>query len=668
MADETLKLGVDVDDASLQRAKKRLHDIEQEQAKLSREFLEGARASDEYAREMGKLAREQKQLEKVVDAVTGEFTAQAKAEKEAAENAKLLAKEQAKLASLPDVDTRADRFDRTSRDVALAGDFASGSSQVGQAAEDLGLKGAGKAGAIGTAVGDLVEGVPRLVESAKALPQTFSAAAQAMGTSKVALGALAGGLVGLGIALQLATAQAEKQRKAAQEQLDAQRQASEFAATATREELQVEIDAARQRQQLAQENAQLAVEQQAEARRQFTEATSAETTQVAELAARIHLGAGEFEALRQNVEATKNTSAAAGVEVRTLEQALASGATAANDAAEAERRLADERTQGVLNTAEQAGDLERARQQASEQSREENQRRAQDLENERKALQLQLDSLKASGETSEAVANQIKSLETQISNLGAQADVFKNATGKAADSVSGAASKMEKAASRTDSASSRISSRSESRSSRQRVSSGKTIGGMFTGGAARDAAGDSDKNAVDDARQKQQEIEQQYQDSLLEAQIDFNREREKEARRAEFELAKIGREAKRAEEDATRERNFAAAADVRESAADQKQDLKDQLKFEQREREIAYRNQQDDLRRTQQNQLRELQNSLQQRGQMEATFMQNSVNVWQQYFQRLAGMQSKAAGGSGSAQSPGGNQSLSMNSLSYIQG
>jgi hypothetical protein len=92
------------------------------------------------------------------------------------------------------------------------------------------------------------------------------------------------------------------------------------------------------------------------------------------------------------------------------------------------------------------------------------------------------------------------------------------------------------------------------------------------------------------------------------------------------------------------------------------------LKFEQREREIAYRHQQDDLRRTQQNQLRDLQNSLQQRGQMEATFMQNSVNVWQQYFQRLAGMQSKAAGGSGSAQSSGGNQSLSMNSLGYIQG
>jgi tetrahydromethanopterin S-methyltransferase subunit G len=643
VADESLKLGVDVDEASLNRAKKRLEDIEKAQTDLRNSFLRGEKDADAFGKELGNLEKEARSLNKALDA----------------------------LEQPREIDVKTDRFDRTSRDVALAGDFASGSSQVGQGAEDLGLKGAGKAGAIGTAVGDLVEGVPRLVESAKALPQTFSAAAQAMGTSKIALGALAGGLVGLGIALQLATAQAEKQRKAAQEQLDAQRQASEFAATATREELQVELDAARRRQQLAQENAQLAVEQQAEARRQLTEATSAETTQVAELAARLHLGAGEFEALRQNVEATKNTSAAAGVEVRSLEQALASGVTAANDAAEAERQLAAERTQGILNEAAQAGELEATRLRLTDATREQIDTELQGLEVRKASLEAELASLQASGDTSEEVQNRIKQLTESIDFLGEQATQLEGLRSSAKTDKQVEAEKKLAAAREETSRASDKASQSETssrRESRQRVSSGKTIGGMFTGGAARDAAGDSDKNAVDDARQKQQEIEQQYQDSLLEAQTDFNREREKEARRAEFELVKIGREAKRAEEDATRERNFAAAADVRENAADQKQDLKDQLKFEQREREIAYRHQQDDLRRTQQNQLRDLQNSLQQRGQMEATFMQNSVNVWQQYFQRLAGMQSKAAGGSGSAQSTGGNQSLSMNSLSYIQG
>jgi hypothetical protein len=59
-----------------------------------------------------------------------------------------------------------------------------------------------------------------------------------MGTSKVALGGLVVGLAGLGIALQLAAAQAEKQRKSAQDQLDAQRQANEFVATATREQVE----------------------------------------------------------------------------------------------------------------------------------------------------------------------------------------------------------------------------------------------------------------------------------------------------------------------------------------------------------------------------------------------------------------------------------------------
>lgn len=637
MADENLKLGVDVDDASLQRAKKRLADIAQEQEKLRNEFLRGERNADSFAKELGNLEKEARSLNKALDA----------------------------LEQPRNIDVRTDNFDRTSKDVSLAGDTESGLRTVGGAIGAFGGGGAESAIGKGAELFAVVEALPRLKEAAAGMPATINAAGAALGTSGAgfigAMGIAAVAIGAVALAFKKFNDDAKKQADELNAVVDARRGvAQDVAGGLGSDEATTRIDEINRQREA---EAALLAELQA--------AYDANITSQNALAEGVLRLTPQEQALADQIKSSEAAIQGYNAEQQSLQTALERGALAANDAANAERELAAERTQGVLTDAAQAGELEATKLRLADATREQIDAELQGLEVRKASLEAELASLQASGDTSEEVQNRIKQLTESIGFLGEQATQLEGLRSSAKTDKQVEAEKKLAAAREETSRASDKASQSETssrRESRQRVSSGKTIGGLFTGGAARDAAGDSDKNAVDDARKKQQEIEQQYQDSLLEAQLAFNREQEKEARRAEFELAKIGREAKRAEEDATRERNFAAAADVRESAADQKQDLKDQLKFEQREREIAYRNQQDDLRRTQQNQLRDLQNSLQQRGQMEATFMQNSVNVWQQYFQRLAGMQSKAAGGSGSAQSAGGNQSLSMNSLSYIQG
>lgn len=632
MADESLKLGVDVDEASLNRAKKRLQDIEQAQTDLRNAFLRGEKDADGFAKELANLEKEAKSLNKALDA----------------------------LEQPREIDVKTDKFDRTSKDVSLAGDAESGLRTIGGGIGAFGGSGAESAIGKGAELFATIEAVPRIKEAFAGMPQTINAAGAALGTSGAgfigALGITAIAVGAVALAFKKFSDDAKKQADELNAVVDARRGvAQDVAGGLGSDEANTRIEEInRQREAEAALLADL---------KQKYDENIASQNALAEGVLRL---TPQEQALADQIKTSEAAIQGYNAEQQSLQTALESGALAANDAANAERELAAERTQGILSEAAQAGELEATKLRLADATQEQINAELQGLEVRKAALEAELAALQANSDGSEEVQNRIKQLTESIGFLGEQTDALNQLRSSAkTDKQVEAEKKLAAARDETARASgSAADSETSSRRSRQRVTSGATIGGLFSPRGA-DASQGSAQNEAENAQQKAQEIEQQYQDSLLEAQIDFNREREKEARRAEFELAKIGKEAKRAEQDATRERNFSAAADVRENAAEQKQDLKDQLKFEQREREIAYRNQQDDLRRTQQNQLRDLQNSLQQKNQMEASFMQNSLNVWQQYFQRLAGMQSKAAGGS--TQSSGGNQSLSMNSLSYIQ-
>lgn len=659
--DVRIAIGYDLDEASVSSAERALSGTDKTIADIGKEAKKGSREIGLFARAQANAAKSGKQAAASSHDVADALREEAKAAQQAANE---LEERNRKLQ-----EAQSERFDQTSRDVALAGDVESNLRTVGGTLGAFG--GAGAEGAIGKGaeIFAVVEALPRLKEAAAGLPQTFGAAATAMGTSKAALGGFIGGLAALGIAMQLATAQAERQRAAAQGQLDAQREVLDFVSTATSEQVEAELEAARRRREAQVEADRFAQKQLEYARQQLSENFGEIGGIGVEAAAALKLGAGEIEALRLNAAAAGDTLDATNIEIATLENALASGATAANDAAQAERDLAAERTQGILDAAQQEGELIRARQEAAKMTREENQQRAKQLADEQERLRGELAVLQNSGDTSEDVARRIEALTQQIANLGQQADVFKNATGKAAEGVASAASNIEKSAAKAAQSEASASSRFERRradSARSQTSSFSFADALGIGARQSD-----DKTGADaeNKAEKLADINQQFLDDLHDASVDFHREEQQASRQAQDEQRRIRREGRRAEQEATRERNFAAAADAREAAQEQLDDLAEDQRIEQREREIALREQRADIRLNQERQLRDLHNANNQKRQMELNFQQGSLNGWAQYYNHLSQLQRRVTGGAGRQPAqPQQNTNSLFNQLSYIQG
>jgi len=133
---------------------------------------------------------------------------------------------------------------------------------------------------------------------------------------------------------------------------------------------------------------------------------------------------------------------------------IESGALALNDAAAAEKKLSEERTKSALAAAQLAGTLATTLAEASEfglGALESAQRqldelmgndvagageqavesRLRSIENQKKAIQAQITALQQSGVTTEAVTEQIAALTTQLTTLGAQANIVQDSLGAA---------------------------------------------------------------------------------------------------------------------------------------------------------------------------------------------------------------------------------------------
>lgn len=132
-----------------------------------------------------------------------------------------------------------------------------------------------------------------------------------------------------------------------------------------------------------------------------------------------------------------------------LTKALEDGSLAANDAAEAEKKLAEERTAAVLDQAAAAGQEEAARRKALDATEEQNQKRLDSIEDERAAIEAQLGVLQSSGDTSEKVSDQIAKLNGQLSSLGKESSFIKDtalAVSRARDAEKKSAKEAEDAA------------------------------------------------------------------------------------------------------------------------------------------------------------------------------------------------------------------------------
>ena len=113
-------------------------------------------------------------------------------------------------------------------------------------------------------------------------------------------------------------------------------------------------------------------------------------------------------------------------DIANLTKAQQDGSFAANDAAEAEKKLADERTKAVLSSADAAAKSLQAEQKALASTEEQNNARLAAIENEEDVVQKQIDVLTASGDTSEAVTEKIAALTSQLGLLGDETSFIKN--------------------------------------------------------------------------------------------------------------------------------------------------------------------------------------------------------------------------------------------------
>lgn len=149
------------------------------------------------------------------------------------------------------------------------------------------------------------------------------------------------------------------------------------------------------------------------------------------------------QALADQIEKSKEVYQSTEGDVQALTAALEDGSLAANDAAEAEKKLADERSKAALTAADSVGKELAARQKADDATGEQNQKRLDAIANEKEVLQAQIDSLNASGVTSEDVTAKIASLTEQLGLLGKESSYISD-TALAASKARDAEKKAQK--------------------------------------------------------------------------------------------------------------------------------------------------------------------------------------------------------------------------------
>lgn len=155
---------------------------------------------------------------------------------------------------------------------------------------------------------------------------------------------------------------------------------------------------------------------------------------------------GAEEGLSNSINNTSQDISDLQIQYDALTRGIESNETATADMKAAEEELAkqrDKEAQDILKQAQLAGQAVAAQKRALGATEEANLERLDSIEDEKAALQAQIDVLQVSGSTSEIVTEQIAQLNAQLGNLGSEAD-FINSTALAASRARDAEKKAAK--------------------------------------------------------------------------------------------------------------------------------------------------------------------------------------------------------------------------------
>jgi len=673
MADRNLTLGVEVDDASTNNAKKRLQELERAQERLAKAQTKYAGDSSKAAsairegieKRSKELTNEQKRLERALQQTSKAFIEQQSAAGRAAKGI-----EAAQSAS-------------TQR--------RGGVTAGGAGAERL------------RTIGRDIRGLPSVqVPGIGIGTDTFGRAAEVAGRLGVSIGQLAVAapiagvaIVAMGLAFKNFTNNAKEQADRLNAVADARRKVGQDIAggltTEGADKRQTELTRLREEEEKNLADLQAAYDNNVKSQNALFEGVIRLTPQE--------------QALADQIEKSEAAIAGYTTEQQALNVAHEDGSLAANDAAEAEKRLAAERTQGVLTEASQAGELAELKARASSLTQEQ-------IDSELKALELRkinaeadLASLEASGDTSEEVAKKIAALREELGFLGEKSATLTNARKTARSSEADkAAEKAEKDRTKLVEEQAREREQAEKKSADERKRAADEAR------RAQDAYTQSVKKAKQGFADALADISTDLGDSLIdnnqklivdlnEQSIKFNESELAEEVSYQNELAKIKRDAAKQEKDATRQRDFDAVIQAREAKTDA---LKERRRTEDETNAaqlVAFKQQQDGLDRQRQQSDREAQRDAERARRDAATnrdrqlrdardardtynaALRDQRDFGQQFVSNLRQMYSDAlsatngAGGSSSTSTSSrrtsrrsGSSSMSFNDASFIQG
>lgn len=292
----------------------------------------------------------------------------------------------------------------------------------------------------------------------------------------------------------------------------------------------------------------------------------------------------------ERIKETKDTTADAEAEIAELNAQLEAGEFAANDAAEAEKRLAEERSKTALASADSAAKELQAEQRALNATEEQNLKRLDTIEDEKAVLERQIEVLESSGVASEEVTAKIAALKESLGLLGKETE-FINSTAleasRAADAEKKAKKDAEEAAKKAE--------------------------------QAQDQYTKSVQSAQTTFRQSVQDIGTRFTQTLQDNELKFNRDLTDIAtkyRRDEFDLTikaqraerdalqgqiddlgKMRRDAFKDEQQAIQDGDFKALFLARQNAAEALTEQEKELDLSRQKREQADRDAREDLLR-----------------------------------------------------------------------
>lgn len=396
--------------------------------------------------------------------------------------------------------------------------------------------------------------------------------------------AVAGPLIlivgGLGLALKALGDQAAAESKAINATVDAQRDVAQQIAEGLGSE-----EASKQLEEL---NAKRKAEAELLARNQQIYTENIENQGA--LTGVLKATSGAEQALSDQIQKSKDLIEGYDTSTQALTRALDDGTLAANDAAEAEKKLAEERTKAVLSAADLAGKELAAEQKALNATEEQNTKRLDSIEDEKAVLQAQIDVLTESGDTSEEVTAKIAALNTQLGSLGKESDFIKNtalAASRAADAEKKAKKDAEDAAKKAE--------QSQIQYTKAVDSAGKT----FTN--AMQDIGTRFRNTLADNQTKfnrdLDDIGTKFRQEELDLTIKANRDERDAALDQQKDLLKIQKDANKDEQEALRDGDFKALFLARQAAAESVKEEESAIDDRKRARILDIQDARDDLLR-----------------------------------------------------------------------